>query len=104
MRAARRQRLRGDGQEKADNQDNEQSSELPDQMSEPQDAIDAETEKKNREKDIISLRDKLRNGLLKPLQRPKRNDMKHMFNCLTKLEEFPDLESSIIRALRSPAR
>lgn len=57
-------------------------------MSEPQGPIDPVTGERNTEKEIISLRDELQDGLLK--QRPKGNDMNHISNCLNELEKYPN--------------
>ena len=46
------------------------------------------------------LRHKLQRGLLTKDQGPKEEEMKPMSDYLTKLEAFPDLEVSIIRATK----
>ncbi|KAL7629365.1 hypothetical protein AAE478_000885 [Parahypoxylon ruwenzoriense] len=53
-----------------------------------------------KEKEILFLRHRLQKGLLLRDQAPKEEEMKSMSEFLAKLETFPDLEVSIIRATK----
>ncbi|KAJ4295695.1 hypothetical protein N0V88_004397 [Collariella sp. IMI 366227] len=53
-----------------------------------------------KEKEVLFLRHKLQKGLLTRGQEPKEDEMKLMSNYITKLEGFPNLEVSIIRATK----
>ncbi|KAH8676322.1 hypothetical protein BX600DRAFT_508484 [Xylariales sp. PMI_506] len=53
-----------------------------------------------KEKEILFLRHRLQKGLLNRESEPKEEEMKIMSDYLTKLEGFPDLEVSIIRATK----
>ncbi|KAI0125931.1 PWWP domain-containing protein [Xylariales sp. AK1849] len=53
-----------------------------------------------KEKEILFLRHRLQKGLLNRDSEPKEDEMKNMSDFLTKLEGFPDLEASIIRATK----
>ncbi|KAK1781119.1 hypothetical protein QBC45DRAFT_78409 [Copromyces sp. CBS 386.78] len=53
-----------------------------------------------KEREVLFLRHKLQKGLLTRDQEPKSEEMKVMSEFLTKLEAFPDLEVSIIRATK----
>ncbi|KAK4158130.1 hypothetical protein C8A00DRAFT_28842 [Chaetomidium leptoderma] len=53
-----------------------------------------------KEKEVLFLRHKLQKGLLTKDQKPKEEEMKLMSDYITKLEAFPDLEVSIIRATK----
>ncbi|KAK7969829.1 hypothetical protein PG996_001733 [Apiospora saccharicola] len=53
-----------------------------------------------KEKEILFLRHRLQKGLLNRESEPKEDEMKSMSEFLTKLETFPDLEVSIIRATK----
>jgi hypothetical protein len=53
-----------------------------------------------KEKEVLFLRHKLQKGLLTRDQEPKEEEMELMSNYITKLEGFPDLEVSIIRATK----
>ncbi|KAI5923274.1 hypothetical protein F4810DRAFT_213734 [Camillea tinctor] len=53
-----------------------------------------------KEKEILFLRHRLQKGLLLRDQEPKSEEMKSMSDFLGKLETFPDLEVSIIRATK----
>ncbi|KAB5563562.1 PWWP domain-containing protein [Coniochaeta sp. 2T2.1] len=53
-----------------------------------------------KEKEVLFLRHKLQRGLLTKDQGPKEEEMKPMSDYLAKLEAFPDLEVSIIRATK----
>lgn len=53
-----------------------------------------------KEKEILFLRHRLQKGLLIRDQEPKEEEMKPMSDFLAKLETFPDLEVSIIRATK----
>ncbi|KAL1837431.1 hypothetical protein VTJ49DRAFT_3783 [Mycothermus thermophilus] len=53
-----------------------------------------------KEKEVLFLRHKLQKGLLTRDQEPKEEEMKLMSDYITKLEGFPDLEVSIIRATK----
>lgn len=52
------------------------------------------------QKEVLFLRHKLQKGLLTRDQEPKEEEMKGMSDFITKLEGFPDLEVSIIRATK----
>lgn len=52
------------------------------------------------QKEVLFLRHKLQKGLLTRDQEPKEEEMKLMSDYVTKLEGFPDLEVSIIRATK----
>ncbi len=52
----------------------------------------------NKQKEVLFLRHKLQKGLLTRDQEPKPDEMKLMSDYVAKLEGFPDLEVSIIRA------
>lgn len=52
------------------------------------------------QREVLFLRHKLQKGLLTRDQEPKPEEMKVMSEFLTKLEAFPDLEVSIIRATK----
>ncbi|KAL2756415.1 hypothetical protein ACRALDRAFT_2027955 [Sodiomyces alcalophilus JCM 7366] len=53
-----------------------------------------------KEKEVLFLRHKLQKGLLTREQIPKEEEMKLMSDYISKLESFPDLEVSIIRATK----
>lgn len=53
-----------------------------------------------KEKEVLFLRHKLQKGLLTRDQEPKEEEMKLMSEYIAKLEGFPDLEVSIIRATK----
>lgn len=53
-----------------------------------------------RQKEVLFLRHKLQRGLLTKGQGPKEEEMKIMSDYIGKLEAFPDLEVSIIRATK----
>ncbi|KAI2468024.1 hypothetical protein F4781DRAFT_282544 [Annulohypoxylon bovei var. microspora] len=53
-----------------------------------------------KEKEILFLRHRLQRGLLRDKEPPKEEEMKSMSEFLAKLETFPDLEVSIIRATK----
>jgi hypothetical protein len=52
------------------------------------------------QKEVLFLRHKLQKGLLTRDQEPKEEEMQLMSDYVTKLEGFPDLEVSIIRATK----
>jgi hypothetical protein len=52
------------------------------------------------QKEVLFLRHKLQKGLLTRDQEPKVEEMQTMSDYITKLEGFPDLEVSIIRATK----
>jgi hypothetical protein len=52
------------------------------------------------QKEVLFLRHKLQKGLLTRDQAPKEEEMKMMSDYVTKLEGYPDLEVSIIRATK----
>lgn len=52
------------------------------------------------QKEVLFLRHKLQKGLLTRDQEPKEEEMKTMSDFITKLEGFPDLEVSIIKATK----
>lgn len=53
-----------------------------------------------KEKEVLFLRHKLQKGLLTRDQEPKESEMEMMSDYITKLEQFPDLEVSIIRVTK----
>lgn len=53
-----------------------------------------------KQKEVLFLRHKLQKGLLTKDQGPKEDEMKIMSGYVAKLEDFPDLEVSIIRATK----
>jgi len=53
-----------------------------------------------KQKEVLFLRHKLQRGLLNKDQGPKEEEMKIMSDYVSKLEAFPDLEVSIIRATK----
>ncbi|KAM7222340.1 PWWP domain containing protein, partial [Rhypophila decipiens] len=53
-----------------------------------------------KQKEVLFLRHKLQKGLLTRDQEPKEEEMKGMSDFVSKLEAFPDLEVSIIRATK----
>ncbi|PSR82176.1 hypothetical protein BD289DRAFT_454464 [Coniella lustricola] len=59
--------------------------------------VSAEDRFERKQKEVLFLRHKLQKGLLLREQRPKEEEMGMMSDYLTKLEGFPDLETSIIR-------
>ncbi|OIW35364.1 hypothetical protein CONLIGDRAFT_566910 [Coniochaeta ligniaria NRRL 30616] len=60
----------------------------------------AEEKHQRKEKEVLFLRHKLQRGLLTKEQGPKEEEMKTMSDYISKLEAFPDLEVSIIRATK----
>lgn len=52
------------------------------------------------QKEVLFLRHKIQKGLLTRDQEPKEEEMQLMSDYITKLEAFPDLEVSIIRATK----
>ncbi|KAI1382161.1 hypothetical protein F4677DRAFT_17165 [Hypoxylon crocopeplum] len=62
--------------------------------------LSAEERQLRKEKEILFLRHRLQKGLLLRDQEPKEEEMKSMSEFLAKLETFPDLEVSIIRATK----
>ncbi|TDZ27022.1 Origin recognition complex subunit 3 [Colletotrichum orbiculare MAFF 240422] len=62
--------------------------------------LTAEEKRQRKEKEVLFLRHKLQKGLLTRDQEPKEDEMKMMSDYITKLESFPDLEGSIIRATK----
>jgi len=60
----------------------------------------ATTADTRRQKEVLYLRHRLQKGLLTRDQAPKPEEMKLMSDYITKLESFPDLEVSIIRATK----
>ncbi|KAK8126233.1 uncharacterized protein PG998_001992 [Apiospora kogelbergensis] len=62
--------------------------------------LTAEERQMRKEKEILFLRHRLQKGLLNRDTVPKEDEMKSMSEFLTKLETFPDLEVSIIRATK----
>ncbi|KAM9882650.1 PWWP domain-containing protein [Verticillium dahliae] len=56
--------------------------------------------KESRQREVLFLRHKLQKGLLTREQIPKEDEMKMMSEYISKLESFPDLEVSIIRATK----
>ncbi|KAK4131873.1 hypothetical protein BT67DRAFT_137269 [Trichocladium antarcticum] len=62
--------------------------------------LSPEDRRVRKEKEVLFLRHKLQKGLLTRDQEPKEDEMKLMADYVTKLEAFPDLEVSIIRATK----
>ncbi|SPQ19411.1 3bd56652-4e37-41c1-bed5-64768552086b [Thermothielavioides terrestris] len=62
--------------------------------------LSAEDKHARKKKEVLFLRHKLQKGLLTRDQEPKEEEMKLMSDYITKLEGFPDLEVSIIRATK----
>ncbi|KAK4128400.1 hypothetical protein N657DRAFT_564217 [Parathielavia appendiculata] len=62
--------------------------------------LSAEERHLRKEKEVLFLRHKLQKGLLTRNVEPKDEEMKLMSDYITKLEGFPDLEVSIIRATK----
>ncbi|KAH8885174.1 hypothetical protein GQ53DRAFT_370691 [Thozetella sp. PMI_491] len=59
-----------------------------------------EEKHQRKEKEVLFLRHKLQKGLLTREQEPKEEEMEMMSEYIGKLESFPDLEVSIIRATK----
>ncbi|KAI1105239.1 hypothetical protein F4804DRAFT_144129 [Jackrogersella minutella] len=62
--------------------------------------LSPEEKRVRKEKEILFLRHRLQKGLLLRDQEPKEEEMKSMSEFLAKLETFPDLEVSIIKATK----
>ncbi|KAF3360552.1 Mannan endo-1,4-beta-mannosidase F [Verticillium dahliae VDG1] len=62
--------------------------------------LSAEEKHQRKEREVLFLRHKLQKGLLTREQIPKEDEMKMMSEYISKLESFPDLEVSIIRATK----
>lgn len=62
--------------------------------------MSAEDRFERKKKEVLFLRHKLQKGLLTRDQPPKEDDMKVMSDYLAKLEQFPDLETEIIKATK----
>ncbi|KAK0633435.1 hypothetical protein B0T14DRAFT_68517 [Immersiella caudata] len=62
--------------------------------------LTAEEKHQRKEKEVLFLRHKLQKGLLTRDQEPKEEEMKSMSGYIGTLEEYPDLEVSIIRATK----
>lgn len=62
--------------------------------------LSAEERLARKEKEVLFLRHKLQKGLLTRDQEPKEDEMKLMSDYITKLESFPDLEVSTIKATK----
>ncbi|KAH6626053.1 hypothetical protein B0J18DRAFT_130182 [Chaetomium sp. MPI-SDFR-AT-0129] len=62
--------------------------------------LSAEEKHVRKSKEVLFLRHKIQKGLLTRDQEPKEEEMKLMSDYITKLEAFPDLEVSIIRATK----
>ncbi|ROV99946.1 hypothetical protein VMCG_06215 [Cytospora schulzeri] len=62
--------------------------------------MSAEDRFERKKKEVLFLRHKLQKGLLTRDQQPKEDEMKVMSDYLVKLEQFPDLETEIIRATK----
>ncbi|KAJ4320843.1 hypothetical protein N0V84_005664 [Fusarium piperis] len=60
----------------------------------------AEQRRQRKEKEVLYLRHKLQRGLLTRDQQPQESEMKQMSEYVTMLENFKDLEVSIIRATK----
>ncbi|KAK8019675.1 PWWP domain-containing protein [Apiospora arundinis] len=74
------------------------AEEKPAALKEPE--LTPEERHVRKEKEILFLRHRLQKGLLNRESEPKEDEMKSMSEFLTKLETFPDLEVSIIRATK----
>ncbi|KAI0383852.1 hypothetical protein F5Y04DRAFT_22615 [Hypomontagnella monticulosa] len=83
------------GKEKAEPKKEKEASVVP---KEPE--LTPEERHVRKEKEILFLRHRLQKGLLLRDQEPKEEEMKSMSEFLGKLETFPDLEVSIIRATK----
>lgn len=59
--------------------------------------MSAEDRFERKKKEVLFLRHKLQKGLLTRDQQPKEDEMKVMSDYLVKLEQFPDLETNIIK-------
>lgn len=62
--------------------------------------MSAEDRFERKKKEVLFLRHKLQKGLLTRDQQPKEDEMKVMSDYLVKLEQFPDLETEIIKATK----
>ncbi|KAI8966020.1 hypothetical protein F5Y11DRAFT_236481 [Daldinia sp. FL1419] len=82
------------GKEKADSKKEKEAS----APKEPE--LSPEERHVRKEKEILFLRHRLQKGLLIRDQEPKEEEMRSMSEFLAKLETFPDLEVSIIRATK----
>lgn len=69
-------------------------------VDEPEKAPDPAEERKSREKEVLFLRHKLQKGFLSRDQAPQESEMEQMSNYIKKLENYGDLEVSIIRATK----
>ncbi|RMZ79226.1 hypothetical protein DV737_g3476, partial [Chaetothyriales sp. CBS 132003] len=67
---------------------------------EPEAPVDPEEARKAREREVLFLRHKLQKGFLSRDQAPQEDDMPQMSNFIKKLENYQDLEVSIIRATK----
>lgn len=85
----------GESKSKKAKKPKEESEERTQTPKEPE--VSAEDRFERKQKEVLFLRHKLQKGLLLREQRPKEEEMGMMSDYLTKLEGFPDLETSIIR-------
>ncbi|KAL1870430.1 hypothetical protein Daus18300_005116 [Diaporthe australafricana] len=76
----------------ADEEDKAQSPKEPE--------MSAEDRFERKKKEVLFLRHKLQKGLLTRDQLPKEDEVKVLSDYLVKLEQFPDLETEIIRATK----
>ncbi|RMZ85087.1 hypothetical protein DV738_g103, partial [Chaetothyriales sp. CBS 135597] len=67
---------------------------------EPEAPVDPEEARKAREREVLFLRHKLQKGFLSRDQAPQEEDMPHMSGYIKKLENYQDLEATIIRATK----
>ncbi|KAI1488165.1 hypothetical protein F5X96DRAFT_105181 [Biscogniauxia mediterranea] len=90
-------RAKGKTKSKAKDADNKKEKE---QAAPKEPELTPEEKHVRKEKEILFLRHRLQKGLLLRDQEPKSEEMKSMSDFLGKLETFPDLEVSIIRATK----
>ncbi|KAI8683975.1 PWWP domain-containing protein [Fusarium keratoplasticum] len=76
----------------------EKKAEGPKEPKEPK--MTAEQRRQRKEKEVLYLRHKLQRGLLTRDQQPQESEMKQMSEYVTMLENFKDLEVSIIRSTK----
>ncbi|KAI0594332.1 hypothetical protein F4775DRAFT_574303 [Biscogniauxia sp. FL1348] len=90
-------RAKGKTKSKAKDADSKKEKE---QAAPKEPELTPEEKQLRKEKEILFLRHRLQKGLLLRDQEPKSEEMKSMSDFLGKLETFPDLEVSIIRATK----
>ncbi|KAK2758630.1 hypothetical protein FQN54_003320 [Arachnomyces sp. PD_36] len=72
----------------------EEAAETPKETEKP---LTLEERRQKREKEVLYLRHKLQKGFLSRDQAPKEDEMESMSNFIQKLEQYEDLEGSLIR-------